>query len=113
MLTLQQCVAEDCRRHIYYPRPCCPFCDSEDPAWVQVSGEGKILSFARITRPQTPAFANDVPYYFVAIRLKEGPVMLSRLTDLPESDAGLSGRAVQVRFVQHTPTQKLPMFCLA
>ena len=111
-LRLQRCTAEDCGRFIYYPRPCCPHCGCDELRWEDVSGQGTILSFTRIVRPQAESFVDDVPYYFVAVRLREGPTMFSRLARPPHKEEGLVGRAVRVVFVQHTVNQRLPYFAL-
>ena len=111
-LMLQQCMAADCRRYIYYPRVCCPYCGNDELAWRRVSGRAKIVSFARIHREQHESYAADVPYYFAALQLEEGPLMFGRLLDDVSSEKNIIGRSVVAQFVEQTPTQKLPFFRL-
>jgi len=112
-LVLQQCGAEDCCRHIYYPRVCCPYCQGGDLSWKKVSGRGQIITYTIIHRPQHPSFFPEAPYYVIAVELEEGPLMYSRLTNKPDASENLTGRKVKVVFDNHAPTQKLPFFELA
>lgn len=109
-LMLQRCLSRDCGRHIYFPRICCPHCGGGELEWVQASGEGRIVTFTVIRRPNHPSFFPEAPYYFIAVRLKEGPLIYSRLADTPGSEDGLIGRPVTAVFVPHRPDQKLPFF---
>lgn len=111
-LRLQQC--SGCRKYVFYPRVCCPFCGSGTLVWARASGEGEVVSFTRVHRPQHESFFSETPYYFIAVRLKEGPTMFSRLLHQgPISESTLVGRGVQAVFVQHTPEQRLPFFALS
>jgi uncharacterized OB-fold protein len=109
-LMLQQCRSPGCGRHIYFPRICCPHCGGGELEWVEASGEGEIVTFTVVHRPNHASFFPEAPYYFVAVRLKEGPLMYSRLASRPESEEGLIGRRVKAVFVEHRPDQKLPFF---
>src|SRR3546814_4646213 len=91
-LMLQHCRNEQCGRYIYYPRVCCPHCRRPGLHWVDVSGKGKIESYSKIYRPQHDSFRTEVPIYFVAVRLNEGPLMYSRLDERPVNDEGLLGQ---------------------
>lgn len=110
-LWLQQCLAPGCGKHVYYPRVCCPHCGGGDLRWGRVSGRGEIVSFARIHRPQHDSFMSEAPYYFIAVRVHEGPLLFSRLHhEGPVSETNLIGRQVRAVFVQHTPGQRLVFF---
>ncbi|HVL57744.1 MAG TPA: OB-fold domain-containing protein [Burkholderiaceae bacterium] len=111
-LMLQQCEAADCRRHVYFPRVCCPYCGSGDLEWRQASGSGTIVTYTIVHRPNHPSFFPEAPYYFIAVRLAEGPLMYSRLVEKPQSDLDLLGRQVSVTFVPHSDDQMLPYFRL-
>jgi hypothetical protein len=110
-LMLQHCLS--CRRAIYFPRVCCPHCQHGDLAWREASGEGQILTFTVVHRPEHPSFLPDAPYVFAAITLAEGPLFYSRLIDPPARDNTLLRRRVVAEFVDHAPTQKLPYFRVA
>jgi len=111
--TLQRCLAPPCRKHIYFPRVCCPHCGGGDLEWVQVSGRGTIRTHTLVRRPQHPAFFPEAPYVVLAVTLEEGPLMYSRLTTQVPEDANLIGRAVRVVFSEEAPGKKLPFFELA
>ena len=110
-LQLQRCVAPSCGKYIYYPRVCCPHCGGGELRWERVSGRGVIVSFARVHRPQHESFMSEAPYYFIAVRLHEGPLLFSRLQhEGPVSEENLIGRQVRAVFVSHTTGQRLVFF---
>lgn len=113
-LWLQRCVQPACRKFVFYPRVCCPHCGAGALTWEQATGRGQIVSFSRVSRPQHESFFPEAPYYFIAVRLAEGPLFFSRLHHqelLVETK--LIGRQVRAVFVQHTPEQRLPLFELS
>ena len=109
-LMLQRCRTPSCGRSIYFPRVCCPHCGGGELEWFEASGEGVIVTYTVIHRPNHPSFFPEAPYHFVAVRLKEGSLIYSRLVDPPPADPHLIGRAVRVVFVPYTQSQKLPFF---
>lgn len=112
-LRIQRCGAPGCGKHVFYPRVACPHCGMASLAWETVSGKGTIVSFTKVHRPQHESFFAEAPYYFIAVRLDEGPLMFSRLEVSGEvKEEGLIGRPVRAVFVPHTPEQKLPFFAL-
>ncbi len=110
-LWLQRCVQPACRKFVFYPRVCCPHCGAGALTWEQATGRGQVVSFSRVFRPQHESFFPEAPYYFIAVRLSEGPLFFSRLDHqgLPV-ETNLIGRQVRAVFVQHTPEQRLPLF---
>ena len=40
---------EDCEKYIYPPRDFCPFCNSENIEWVDISGEGTLYAYTSNT----------------------------------------------------------------
>jgi uncharacterized protein len=111
-LDLQLCENPACRRYVYYPRVCCPACGCGELKWITVSGAGRIESFTRVYRPQHEAFHQEVPIYFVAVRLNEGPLMYSRIETVDVKQVDLTGRAVKVKFSQEYNSIRLPYFQL-
>ncbi len=78
-LRLQKC--SDCG-HIRHPiRWICPQCLSERCEWARISGQGTVESFIwYFERPAAiPDFSLDAPYNASAIRLDEGPLLLSNV----------------------------------
>lgn len=109
-LALQQCTAPACRQYVFYPRICCPHCGGGSLAWNTVSGQGTLVSYTKVHRPQHDSFRGEIPIYFIAVRLMEGPLIYSRLATHPSSDDALLGRAVRVTFPESDAAQKLPLF---
>jgi len=72
------------------------------------------VSYSLVSRPQHESFFPEVPFYFIAVRLEEGPLFFSRLHHqrMP-AETNLIGRQVRALFVQHVPEQRLPHFELS
>lgn len=112
-LLLQRCLSSLCHKFVFYPRVACPRC-SAPIEWARSAGRGRIVSFSKIHRPQHESFFPEVPYYFIAVELDEGPLMFSRLSHQgPLEESGLIGRTVRAVFMQHTSEQRLPFFELS
>lgn len=87
-LLLQKCA----NGHVfYYARTHCPECLSNDVSWVEASGRGKLYSYTVARRPQSPEFAEDVPYIIAAVTLAEGPRMTSLLVDADPDNVAIDG----------------------
>ena len=65
-------------RFIFYPRPLCPSCLSDDLTWTPVSGRGVVHAFTIPHRHPNPAFAADAPYVVALIELEEGARMMTQ-----------------------------------
>ncbi|MFQ5757051.1 MAG: Zn-ribbon domain-containing OB-fold protein [Acidiferrobacterales bacterium] len=112
ILTLQRCRSQTCGRYIFYPRVCCPNCGGGELEWQQVSGRGRIRSFTKVHRPLHESFQGEVPIYFVAVTLDEGPILYSRLQERPASDDGLLDASVRAVFEKSGTDQALPVFVI-
>jgi len=55
----------------YPPGIACPWCNSLDSEWVEVSGRGSIYSYEIVTQAIQPGFADWVPYPVVLVELDE------------------------------------------
>ena len=87
-LLLQKCA----NGHVfYYARTHCPECLSNEVSWVEASGRGKLYSYTVARRPQSPEFAEDVPYIIAAITLDEGPRMTSLLVEADPDNVAIDG----------------------
>jgi uncharacterized OB-fold protein len=80
-LRLQQCA--DCGRYRFPDAPVCPQCLSSSATWKAVSGNGTIWSWCTMHQKYFAAFADEVPYRLVYVRLAEGPLVISVLADEP------------------------------
>ena len=79
-LLLQRCAA--CGELRCPPQALCPHCGSGDFAWQAASGRARLWSRTRIHTAYLPGFAP--PYTACLVKLKEGPVIVSTLTDETE-----------------------------
>ena len=87
-LLLQRCADG----HVfYYARTHCPECLSNELQWVEASGRGTLYSYTVARRPQSPEFAEDVPYVVAAITLAEGPRMTSLLVEADPDNIQVDG----------------------
>ena len=77
--------------------PCCRRCLSQDLSWTPASGRGEVFSFTIVRQAIHPAFSAQVPYVVADIRLEEGPVMTSNVTDCEVTDVRI-GMPVEVWF---------------
>ena len=82
-------------------------------SWKDASGRGVVETYSVIRRPQHPSFFPEAPYYFIAVRLEEGPLLYSRLDHLYEEELDVMGRLVEVVYTQHGDSQLLPFFALS
>ncbi len=106
-MALQHC--QDCGAWQYPPGPGCPACGSEALAWEALSGAGTILSWVIFHRQYLPAY--PAPYNVIAVRLAEGPVMISNL-DGAAPEGSWIGRPVMLRYAEMPDGAVLPRFVL-
>ncbi len=104
-LKLQRCGA--CHAFIYYPRPRCPNCMSDQLIWEKCSGRGKLYSYTVVRRASSRSFA-DAPYVLAIVELDEGPRMTTNITAAPEQLR--VDMPVQVFFDDVTPERTLVKF---
>jgi uncharacterized protein len=105
-LLLQKC---DQGHVFYYARTHCPVCLSNQLQWVEASGKGRLYSYTVARRPQSPDFAEDVPYIIAAITLEEGPRITSLLVDADPDNVTIDGR-VEVTWDDTAPNLAMPYF---
>jgi len=92
-LQLARCAT--CHAYRHPPRPVCDRCGGDHFEWVPSLGTGEVSSFTVVHRPTLPAFADEVPYGAVVVRLDEDVFMVSQLVDCP-IDALAVGMRVEV-----------------
>jgi hypothetical protein len=106
---LQCCNA--CGAWRYPPGPTCHACLSPDSEWKPVSGGGELLSWVTFHKQYLPAY--PAPYNVIAVRLDEGPTLISNLVEDPAGDGPLIGRRVRLRIAAMDDGVALPRFELA
>jgi uncharacterized OB-fold protein len=100
---IRRCAA--CGKAHWYPRKTCPFCWSEETAWVEASGRGTIYSYSVMRRAPEP-------YVVAYVTLAEGPTMLTNLVDC-DFNALAIGQAVRLKFSPSEGGPPVPMFTTA
>lgn len=106
-LELQKCNA--CGRFWFPPSTRCVHCLSDDHAWTEVSGKGRVFSFVTYQRMYHKGWDGEIPYVVAVIELEEGPRLLSTITDCAPEDVRCD-MAVQVVFDDVTIDATLPKF---
>ena len=106
-LLIQHCPA--CGHYQFYPRAFCTECMRSEPEWVQASGQGKVETWTIVRRPVSEAYAADTPYVIALVRLDEGPVMMSHVTDC-DPELVRSGMPVEVVFKAWSDEVTMPTF---
>jgi len=107
-LRIQRC--NSCSKAVFYPRSICPYCHSDQLAWIVASGKGTIYSYTVVHQAFGP-FAADVPFVIAIIELQEGARMMSRIVDAPRERVAV-GAAVRVTFENVGEDLTLPYFRL-
>jgi hypothetical protein len=106
VLRLQCCT--DCGAWRYPPGPACHSCQSTDSEWKPVSGRGTVVSWIMFRKDYLPEY--PAPYNVVAVRLEEGPIMISNLIEDPSEN--VIGRKVTLVPVDMEDGVVLPRFKL-
>ncbi|MCF3933727.1 OB-fold domain-containing protein [Acuticoccus sp. M5D2P5] len=91
-LHLQRCGS--CGAFRYPPGPVCHECLSPDYAWTAVSGGGSIMSWVIFHRQYLDLY--PAPYNVVAVRLDEGPIIISNLTGAEPEGSWIDRRVEMV-----------------
>ena len=106
-LVVQRCAR--CGTLRFPPRELCTSCLSTDVEWAHVSGRGEVFSFNVMHQIYHPAFAKEVPYAVVVVKLAEGPKMISNVVDCPVDEIRI-GMPVEAVFEPVTDAITLPKF---
>jgi len=106
-LVIQRC--QDCKKHIFYPRICCPHCFSDRVEWVEASGKGRIYSYTVVENNAPSAFIRDMPYVIAIVKLEEGVQMLTNIVGCDPHQVRCE-MPVQVTFEKLDEEFTLPKF---
>lgn len=105
-LRLQKC--NECEQVYFPPRPFCPACASRSVTVFCASGRASLHSYVINQRPH-PAF--DGPYSIAAIKLEEGPTMMTNILDIPQTpEALILDMPLEVTFAAVNEDITLPYF---
>ena len=106
-LVVQKC--NTCGEFWFPPSQRCAHCLSDDHAWTEVKGTGKVFSFVTYQRLYHKGWDGEVPYVVAVIELDEGPRMLSAVVGIPPEKVACD-MAVKVVFDDVAPDATLPKF---
>ena len=107
-LRLQRC--GECGRFRWPPGPVCDQCLSEDYAWEEVSGRGRLLSWVIYRRRYFPEY--PAPHTVLMVELDEGPLFVTQPIDI-ETHALRDGLAMELGWVDGEDSfgaYQLPVF---
>lgn len=105
-LMLQRC--RDCSTVYFPPRPFCPSCSSRSVETCKASGKGRLYSYIINNRPH-PAWSE--PYAIAAVKLDEGPVLMSNIVGCPQTpEALVLDMPLEVTFEKQNDEITLPLF---
>ncbi len=102
--------SRDTGEFMYPPGPAMPGDPLGALEWAPISGQGVILSWVIFHRRYLPAY--PPPYNVIAVRLQEGPTMISNLEG-PEPEGSWIGRGVRLVYVTMPDGVVLPRFELS
>ena len=102
-LLIKKCNA--CEKNYFYPRRFCPYCMSDNTAWLETKGRGVIYSYSIMRWV-------EVPYVVAYVKLDEGPIMMTNIVECPFEQVHI-GQPVQVAFRPSDGGQPVPMFAPA
>jgi hypothetical protein len=98
-LFIQRCGV--CGKWLWQPRPVCSSCQTPDPVWTKVSGDGRVASWTVMRPPTLPAYAEMVPFVVLLVELEQGVRLLGYLVDdagkLLKTDGVAQGLAMGAR----------------
>ena len=68
-----------CGAHHFPSHETCPYCATDGPVPVELSGSGTLWSWTAVTAPP-PGYEGETPYGFGVVALPEGIRVITRLT---------------------------------
>ncbi|WP_454689207.1 Zn-ribbon domain-containing OB-fold protein [Achromobacter aloeverae] len=93
----------------YPPGPMCPVSMSMEYEWAPISGQASIVSWTVFHRQYLPAY--PAPHLVVAVRLREGPIMVSYM-DHEEIGRIALDAPVRMVYADHPDGYRVPKFTL-
>lgn len=91
-LVVQRCT--ECGAAASYPRPLCPHCWSDRLGFEEASGQGEIVAWSLVHRPNHESFLDEIPIVLAEIAVPEGASLIARVVCAP--GAVRTGAAVEL-----------------
>ena len=108
VLKIQKC--QECEKLRWPPAFLCPQCLDQKSDWVEMSGKGRVYTFAVYHTAFHPGFKEEVPYVVAVVELAEGPRMMSNIVDCDPNDV-CCGMPVSVTWRDADKRFSIPVFC--
>lgn len=105
-LRLQRCLT--CAKYRFPASPVCAECFGGGYEWAQVSGRGRILTYAVFHHGYFDWVADRLPYNVAIVALEEGVNLISNVS--APNEALRSGMPVEVWFEDLSPEVSIPQF---
>lgn len=70
-LMIQRC--DGCGKWIWQPKPVCPRCHGSEPAWTEVSGNARVVSWSVVHPPVLPVWQDTTPFVILLVELDDAP----------------------------------------
>jgi uncharacterized OB-fold protein len=107
------CRCGRCGRH-FWPYTVCPdhddIPDFDEMAWSPCSGRGEVFTYVIVHKVVDAAYAAEVPYALAMVKLDEGPLFPTRITDCRHTDVHI-GMRVRITLVEDPASGNVwPMF---
>ena len=93
-IELPRCRA--CGTTVFYPRPFCPACLTDDVAWEPVDGRGTVYAFTVVHKPTNPWFFDQAPYVYAIVELPCGVRLPTRIVGCPPEAVRVGDRVEPV-----------------
>ena len=107
VLKIQKC--GDCGKLRWPPAFLCPHCLDQNFEWVEISGRGRIYTFAVYHTAFHPGFKEEVPYVVAVVELAEGARMMTNVVDCDPNDVWC-GMPVEVTWRDADGRFSIPVF---
>ena len=101
-------VCDQCGHAMFYPRPYCPRCSSDDLTWTVSSGRGFVHAMTVVHRAPNRDWRDRVPYVLALVDLDEGPRLMTVISDSPDNVR--IGAPVSVKFEDLGTGGVVPIF---
>lgn len=98
-----------CGKVMVPPKSLCDACMARDIEWVQLKGDGEVVSFTIIHVPPTQ-LASAAPYAVAIVKLDEGPKMPGIVKGVTQPQQLKIGMRVKIVFEQASSTQTWPQW---
>jgi uncharacterized protein len=90
---LQVARCRDCGNYLMPPSPVCKNCMSRNLEWVELSGNGRVISFSEI-HVTSAKFKDLVPYIVAVIETTEGVRMAGMVKGASRSDLLIGSKVI-------------------